>query len=84
MAKVYFPRKDTFRLYEINSIFHSVLSQVHNLPMKRVPHKISRERAACILQRQKILFMREYSIDKGTVTDVKAVASRVDAGIKIN
>lgn len=86
MAKVYFPRKDTFRRYEINGIlFHSVLSHVHNLPMKRVPHKISEERIACILQRQKILFTRrEYSIDKGMVTDVKAAASRVDAGIKIN
>lgn len=38
-----------------------------------------------ILQRQKIFFTRrEYSIDKGMVTDVKATASRVDAGIKIN
>lgn len=76
MVKMYFPREDTFRRYEINSIlFHSVLFQVHNLPLGQVLHKIS-ARANCILQRQKILFMhREYSIDKGwTVTDVESAA----------
>lgn len=62
-AEVYFSRKDTSRRYEINSIlFHSVLSQVRNLPMKRVPHKVFRKQAARIYRGDGRYFLRIVNI----------------------